>query len=252
MLQFWHVYQKVEQDVWLCDMADRNTVSQSLEQQLMDPDGARALHIKYNKIQQTPPATQPEILQPFLVAFACSIISLIVSASTGARVEVDDQVAKLPAMERDEHVGNARLALIGIADLHKQLSRVCTSSAQRCTKPHSGEGSNRAEGHPCMPNGLDVACKALVKAADRLVMHTQYMYGCSLYLHQRSIAALVQPAGPLCKGEGQVLNKLLRFFRCLPEALITDVLRGLPIASLKDDDAPVCHWAVRDLVCRII
>lgn len=201
-----------------------------LEKQLMLPETELALFNENNQKQLDQPAKQQHSLQPFLVAYACSIITLIMSASTGLHVEVDDKVAQLPAMERDEHVGNARLALIGITDLHRQLSRGCTSSAQRGNKPHPRAGSNMqdrsgaqaANKDSTIRNNLDVACKALVKAADRLVMHAHYMYGSSLYIHKRSVAALLQPEGPLCKGEGEALDNLLGFFQRLPHALFQD------------------------------
>ena len=212
-----------------------NTGREALEKQLMIPDQALELFKEFDLNQTALPPAQTKGLHPFLIAYACSIISLIVSASTGIRAEVNEKVAKLPAMERDEHVGNARLALIGITDLHRQLSRVHTSSTH---------GLNES-------TTLDVACKALVKAADRLVMHAHYMYGSSLYIHQRTVPALLLPEGPLCKGEDEALHKLLRFFQRLPEALFKDSLHESQTICNPDNPEVMKAATVCSLGCML-
>ena len=187
------------------------------------------------------PAVRAEGLHPFLVAYTCSIFSLIVSASTGLQTEVNEKVSKLPAVELHEEVGTARLALIGITDLHRQLChnsiRMSGSPTIRTPQPGSSgqlapapccSGTPRAcmreEGPyvvgPSRPGRvLEHACAAMVIAADRLLLHAHYMHGFSLYLHRRTVAAVVRPHGPLSEADAAVLEELLRFFKGLPEEM---------------------------------
>ena len=259
-MQFWHRHQEVlKQCEWNQNAGDGKK-QKMLKERFLVPDEVLHLFNNHDPNQQRRPAAGQDSLQPFLVAYACSSISLIVFASTALKAEIDEKVAKLPAMDRDESVGNARLALIGITDLHKQLSRVGTSSGQACHEPHPDGGSDQppgsaaqaAEEHPlaCMRthNKLDVARQAMVKAADRLVMHAHYMHCPGLYTHQRLVAAVVQPHGPLRKGEGDALADLLRFFKGLPEELFQDPLHGF--SRDPDDTEDREAFRVRVVVCR--
>ena len=190
--------------------------------------------LQHNSVKACAQVERPH---PLLAAYSCSTLSLAVSAASGLQAEVSNKVAKLPPLLLHEEVGTARLALIGITDLHRQLSRLRTRESPGRRKPGPGgsawQGSRQQRPRmgketpgsrgPCeQQRVLEVACSAAVAVADRLALHGQYTEGCGLYLHRRS-AAVVRPYGPLSKEEGTALEKLLLIFESYPELMCADV-----------------------------
>ena len=170
---------------------------------------------------------------PWLAAHAYSILSLIASTSRALEEEVNGKVANLPAIELHKAVGSARLALIGITDWHRQLSRLCRRSSTMLT----GQASPSTRPDPGMQYRsklLDDACAAMVMGMDRLILHARYMEDASIYMHDRTLAAITAPHGPLSHGEGELVHKLLEFFKDVPRTMFED---GLHACEPRDDSA---------------
>lgn len=71
---------------------------------------------------------------------------------------------------------------------------------------------------------LDDACAAVVMGMDRLILHARYMGDSTRYMHERSVAAIVKPNGPLNEHEEGQVKQLLKFFMDVPQTMFHDCL----------------------------
>ena len=209
---------------------------------LRDPAEARE-HFKTfsNLLDHEAMKGLPDFSTPWLAAHSCSVLSLIVAASRAVQEEVDGKVANLPAMELHKGVGCARLALIGITDWHRQLSRVSRHSSTMRTG--LGEPSDIAGGQ--YSSALDDACAAMMMGMDRLILHARSMGFVSLYIHERSAPAIVEPHGPLSEAEGTKVKHLLQFFKDVPRKMYEDALAACYLEQREEPDNNMKVWFLR-------
>ena len=182
----------------------------------------------------------PDFSTPWLAAHSCSVLSLIVATSRAVQEEVDGKVANLPAMELHKGVGSARLALIGITDWHRQLSRV----SRHCSTMRTGLGEPSDVAGGQHSRALDDACAAMVMGMDRLILHARSMGYVSLYRHERSAPAIVEPHGPLSEAEGTKVKHLLQFFKDVPRKMYEDAWAACYLQP-HEESAKMEVWFLR-------